>query len=290
MDIASLNKLTVPQLKKELRDRGLPVGGVKAELVSRLHSSLCRQQQQQQQLQQQQQQQQQVFLNPNFTNNYVYQATTIPFVNPIVNTPPQIPARVTTKTMDLFLGLVDPRDHFGSLVNGGMYGEFDNIHHEGMEWGFYCTKSMDYQIWTTVYLKCIKKIKQGNEKKRVLDESIPAVEAVVEFPNGKKVKGVLNIVNNHRLNIINNAGHQELIKTFGARDKNHVSNVKVTLRTLSEMEVKQMELPQKKQKSKDKEDEVYRADWGVYDQLDSDDENRSDYYSSSDYSSDSELE
>jgi hypothetical protein len=35
----SLNKLTVPELKNRLRERGLQISGLKAELISRLKSS-----------------------------------------------------------------------------------------------------------------------------------------------------------------------------------------------------------------------------------------------------------
>jgi len=285
-DIASLNKLTVPQLKNELRNRGLPLGGVKADLVSRLHVSLCK-------LQTQNHSQHPPHLLLPNSGILSIQTSFVNSQQVIQLSPPKI----TVKSVNLNLGLVDPRESHGSLVNESVGGDFDKITHEGLEWGFYCTKSMDYQVWTTVYLKCLKKCKEGNEKKRLLDEQIPVVEATVEFQGGKKMRGVLCKNNEHRFYVIWNVGPEALMKRFGARDKNTITGVKVTLRTLNENEVRQVEQTQKKQKHDQNnnsiqdethkmENETFRVDWGVYDQLDSDDESRSEYYTSSEYSDD----
>lgn len=187
MDISSLNKLTVPQLKNELRDRNLPLGGVKSDLVARLYQSLMKQQQQLEA----QSLQAQTIMAGNTGSLVQLLNSNSPFPT-LLNTqvhshhhmappPPPLPlphphSRITTKIVNLSLGLVSPLDSHGSLVNAGLPGEFDNISHEGYEWGMYCTKSMDYQIWTTVYLKCIKRFKDGDQKKRVLDEAIPTME------------------------------------------------------------------------------------------------------------------
>jgi len=309
MDIASLNKLTVPQLKNELRDRNLPLGGVKSELVSRLYQAVMKQQQQLEL-------QTQNLLSGN--PGSLMQLLNPPFPSLLTTQLHLQPQRVTTKVVNLSFGLVDPRDTHGSLVNASLPGEFNNISHEGFEWGLYCTKSMDYQVWTTVYLKCIKKYKEDDQKKRVLDETIPTVEGTVEFPSGKKVKGVLSQSNNHRLVVIKNAGKSGLIKTYGARDQDSLMNVKVTLKTLSEAEARQAEQFQKKQKTTSNNNNNNHTGnhnnnnntttninnnnnsnttssngptmWGIYGQLDSDDEDRSDYADSSDYSSSDEEE
>ena len=47
--------------------------------------------------------------------------------------------------------MVDPRDKFGAVVSTSGFGD-DVLQHEGYEWGFYCTKSMDYQVCTPLLL------------------------------------------------------------------------------------------------------------------------------------------
>eukprot|EP00026_Physarum_polycephalum_P012092 Phypoly_transcript_12364.p1 GENE.Phypoly_transcript_12364~~Phypoly_transcript_12364.p1 ORF type:complete len:349 (+),score=73.21 Phypoly_transcript_12364:71-1048(+) len=318
MDVLSLNKLTVPQLKKELKERGLPLGGVKADLVSRLHASFMvpgngllpqqpqplqqiphqhipHQQIPQQQIPQHQhpqfidELQQMHALQQHTTTTTVTTTTPQQLYTPQSNQFYQLPLLTTnlsplipktaSKTMTLELGLVDPRDKFGAVVSTAGFGEDDVVQHEGYEWGFYCTKSMDYQVWATVYFKCLKK----HIKKRGLTDDVPSVEATVEFPTGKKVKGVLHKQNQHRLVVIKEANTQSLTKSFGASDKQTINNVKVTLRTLTEGEARTADQTAKKKPKAESEQDLC-PDWGVNGQMDSDDENRSEY-ESSDYSS-----
>lgn len=194
MDVTSLNKLTVPQLKKELKDRGLPLAGVKADLVARLasfvsqhpssssvpristQSSATTQYLDPSQLQQLQQ-------IPQHIHDQIHQLQMLPQTTSSYYSPvptPSLPlsspstTNTTSKTMELMLGLVDPRDKFGAVVCTLGYGDEDVVEHEGLEWSFYCTKSMDYQIWATVYFKCIKK----KMKKRGISDSAPSVEGM----------------------------------------------------------------------------------------------------------------
>lgn len=310
MDVVSLNKLTVPQLKKELKERGLPLGGVKADLVARLHAAympqatgLLHQPLQPplsptqslsqsplmhlQPYQLEELQQLQSLPPQTHTTQQLYTPQSNQFYQlPLLTTnlSPLLP-RTTTKTMVLSLGLVDARDKFGSVVSAGGMGEEDMLVHEGFQWCFYCTKSMDYQIWSTVYLKCMKK----QLRKHGLPDDVPSIEATVEFPTGKKVKGVLNRQNEHRLVVVKEANSATLTKSFGANNKETIHNVKVTLRTLTEGEARQAEQTssRKKPKTTQEDGKDLCADWGVYGQMDSDDENRSEY-ESSDYSSSSE--
>lgn len=203
MDVNSLSKLTVPQLKKELKERGLPLAGVKADLVARLssfynnpspstHSTssmshmsphhgidashLHQLQQIPHQLHQQIQQLQMLPQEANYTlnnHNSLSLSSLPPF--PTTNT---ASGKTTTKTFaEVMLGLVDPRDKFGGVVSTLGYGEDDVMEHEGLEWAFYCTKSMDYQVWATVYFKILKKRNQ----KRGMNDYSPIVEGNINF-------------------------------------------------------------------------------------------------------------
>ncbi len=140
-------------LKKELKDRDLPLGGVKADLINRLYNYI-----------RQQQLQEAANLSLQFP--------------PPPSDPLFAPPSSSWKVLELCLGYVDPRDSFGCLVNEGINGESRHLQHGGFEWGFYCTKSMDFQVWSTIYLKCLKQFKEGSVKKRILDDAIPPVEGI----------------------------------------------------------------------------------------------------------------
>lgn len=301
MDVTSLNKLTVPQLKKELKDRGLPLAGVKADLVARLASFISQQPSSVPRLSTQTSaqyldpsQMQHLHQIPQHIHDQIHQLQMLPTQTNTYYSPVPLPSlplpttllatNATIKTMELQIGLVDPRDKFGAVVSSLGFGDEDVVEHEGLEWAFYCTKSMDYQIWATVYFKCLKK----KMKKRGLSDAIPNIDVLVEFPSGKKIKGVLSTQNGHRLVLIKDANTTMLMKTYGANDKETISNVKVTLRTLTEGESRQADRQETKKPKLEEEKEDMHADWGVYGQMDSDDENRSEYENSSDYSSEDE--